>query len=378
MVKNIKHKKQNTNRHILKFATAVTLFSVCTSLCIPATSHLRAAGNPVADHPANKINISRAASGSSISGFDDLEESQRVELSLNYSNRKIIYGSCQYLDDFEAFNSSGVTIDSGTAEWRSSDESVATVKYGTVFIKGTGETVISVIYEGNVASCRLEIIKPEVSIDKEELKNRLVGDKCTDWYSCTAQVKVNVKSGNKKVVKVNEDGSLKVLALGKSLITVKAENGTSASYTMNIKKRHIYVNDDEIVSLDKYIKHIKNYKNAVWTVSNPENLQVSKKGDIKPLKCGKTSINTSLNGKKYKINIRVTNYELMKDLAMNALKDTLRYPASLSVNNIIHNGRSITIDYSSMNKYGGYDRDKFIMKVNMNGEYSYETVSIYN
>ncbi len=68
----------------------------------------------------------------------------------------------------------------------------------------------------------------------------------------------------------------------------------------------------------------------------------------------------------------------MKEIAMNSLKDTLRYPASLSVNNIIHDGRSITVDYSSMNKYGGYDRDKFIMKINMNGEYSCETVSIYS
>ncbi len=381
MVKNIKSNKsqiQRTKRHILKFTAVTAFFSICTSLCVPATNSLKAADTYTNGISINKAGISRAASGSSISGFDDLEESQSVELSLNYSDRKIIYGSCQYLDDFEAFNASGVTIDSGAAEWRSSDESVATVKYGTVFIKGTGKTVISVIYEGNVASCSLEVIKPEVSIDKEELKNRLVGDKCTDWYTCTAQVKVNVKSGNKKVVKVNEDGSLKVLALGKSLITVKAENGTTASYTMNIKKRHIYVNDDEIINLDKYIKHIKNYKDAVWTVSDPGNLQVSKEGDIKPLKCGKTSINTSLNGKKYKINIRVTNYELMKELAMSALKDTLRYPASLSVNNIIHDGRSITVDYSSMNKYGGYDRDKFILKINMSGEYSCETVSIYN
>ena len=68
----------------------------------------------------------------------------------------------------------------------------------------------------------------------------------------------------------------------------------------------------------------------------------------------------------------------MKGLAIDALKDTLRYPASVSINNIIHDGRSITIDYSSMNKYGGYDRDKFIMQVNMKGEYKYETVSIYN
>ena len=228
MVKNInfnKNKSKKTNKNILKFATAVTFFSICTSLFIPATNALQAADTSKTITSADKTSINHPTTGSSVSGFDDLEENQSVELSLNYSNRKIIYGSCQYLDDFEAFDASAVTIDPGKAEWRSSDESVATVKYGTVFIKGTGKTVISVIYDGNVASCNLEVIQPKVSIDKEELKNRLVGDKCTDWYSCTAQVKVNVKSGNKKVVKVNEDGSLKILALGKSLITVKAKNG---------------------------------------------------------------------------------------------------------------------------------------------------------
>ena len=368
MVKYINFKKEKI---ILKLAASATLFSICTSLFLPATYVSQAAVS------SNQYTVT-PATGSSITGFDDIEESQSVNLALNYSVRRIIYGSCTYLTDIEAFDANGVTIEPGEAEWRSSDESVATVKYGTVFINGTGTTIISVIYDGNVASMELQVVKPKVSINKEELEDRMVGDKCTDWYTSTEDVKVTVKSGNKKVVKANDDGSLKVRALGKSVITVKAKNGNTAKYTMNIKKRHLYMNDDEIISLDKYIKHIKNYQDAVWTVQDPSGLQISKEGYIKPLECGKFSINTNLNGKKYKINIRITNYELMKGLAMDALKDTLRYPASVSINNIVHDGRSITIDYSSMNKYGGYDRDKFIMEVNMKGEYKYETVSIYN
>ena len=58
---------------------------------------------------------------------DEMEESQKVELSLNYSVRKIIYGTCSYLSDFEVYNASGVQIDPVEAEWMSSDESVATV-----------------------------------------------------------------------------------------------------------------------------------------------------------------------------------------------------------------------------------------------------------
>lgn len=356
----------------LKFTTSAAVFAVMASLAAPAAYITKASVYGSSKSPGSP------ATGSAVTGFDDLDGSQGVELSLNYSKRKIIYGSCTYLTDIEAFDANGVTVNPVDAEWRSSDESVATVKYGTVFITGTGKTVITVIYNGNIASCSLEIVKPKVSIKKEELKNKLVGDKCTDWYTANGQVKITVKSGNKKVVKAKSDGSLKVLALGKALITVKAENGNTARYTMNIKKRHLYINDNETININKYTKYIKNYQDAVWEVSEPESLQISKEGDLKPLKCGKFTISTSLNGKKYKINIRVTNYELMKGLAMDTLKDTLRYPASLSINNIIHDGRSITIDYSSMNKYGGYDRDKFVMKINMDGEYKYETVSIYN
>ena len=48
---------------------------------------------------------------------DEMEESQKVELSLNYSVRKIIYGTCSYLSDFEVYNASGVQIDTVTAIW---------------------------------------------------------------------------------------------------------------------------------------------------------------------------------------------------------------------------------------------------------------------
>lgn len=309
---------------------------------------------------------------------DSMKESKSVEIFLNYSKCKVIYGTEQYLSDIKAFNASGTAIDPAEVEWMSDDESVATVKYGTVFIKGTGETVITAGYNGSVALLYLEVVKPEVSIDKSELKNRLVGDKCTDWYTSTEDVKVTVKSGNKKVVRVNDNGSLKVLALGQSVIKVKPKGGNTVKYTMNVRKRHIYVNNDKTFTPRKYIRHIKNHEQAVWTVSEPDYIEILPDGTMKPLKIGKISISTNLNGQTYKIILRITNYDLMKELALSSLKDTLRYPASLSINNITHNGRSVTIDYSSMNKYGGYDRCKFILKINMAGEYTSKTISIYD
>jgi len=344
----------------LGMAAAIMVFSICGSVFLSGSMGAYAAEEEPEESP------------------EELEESPGVELSLNYSQRKVIYGTCQYLSDIEAFDASGVVIDPAEAVWTSSDEDVATVKYGTVFINGAGKTIITVMYDDNTALMELEVVKPEVSIDKDKLKNRLVGDKCTNWYSSTEDVDVTARSGNKKVAKITKDGSIKVLALGKSKITVKAKNGNTETYTMNVRKRHIYVNDDETFVLSKYIKHVKNYENASWTFSDPSYVQALPDRAFKPLKCGKTTVNTSLNGKKYKVKIRITSYNMMKEVAMEALKDKLRYPASLSVNNIMHNGRSVTIDYSSMNKYGGYDREKFILKINMDGKYTSETVSIYN
>ncbi len=306
-----------------------------------------------------------------------MEESQRVDLSLNYTDRKILFGSCTYLSDMEVFNGSGETIDPEKVEWSSSDESVATVKFGVIFINDIGKTTITASYDGNTATCIIEVIKPMVSLNKDVLKDRLVGDVLKDWYVASESGEVTVKSGNKKVVKIKEDGSLKVVSLGKSVITAKIKGGNTVKYTMNIKKRHVYINDDETVDLNKYIKNIKHNKDAVWTVSD-ETCAKIENGIFKPLTCGKITVKTKLNGKDYKIHIRVTNYEAMLDIAMSALNDTLRYPASLSINGIMHTGRSITIDYSSMNRYGGYNRDEFVLKINMNGEYSYETINIYD
>lgn len=309
---------------------------------------------------------------------NDTEESESVELFLNYSSRKIIYGTEQYLSDIEVFNASGAAIDPADVEWLSDDESVATVKYGTIFINEPGETFITAWYNGHTASLYLEVIEPEVSIDKSELKNRLVGDKCTDWYTSTEGIKVTAKSSNKKVVKVNEDGSLKVLALGKSEITIKAKGGNTETYTMNVNKRHVYVNDDTVFEVEKYIKNIKNYEQAIWVASEPGYVEPVPDGTMRALKSGKVTLSTNLNGETYKIIVRITNYDMMKELALSSLKDTLRYPASLSINSITHNGRKITIDYSSMNKYGGYDRKKFTLKINMAGKYTSKTVSIYD
>lgn len=310
--------------------------------------------------------------------YDDMQESESVELFLNYSKRKIIYGTTQYLSDIEAFNASGAAINPAEIEWMSDDESVATVKYGTIFIEEPGEAVITASYNGNTASLYLEVIEPEAFIDKSELKNRLVGDKCTDWYTATEDIKVTVKSGNKQVVKVTDNKNLKLLALGQSVITVKPKGGEAVKYTMNVNKRHVYLSDDEILGLEKYIKNIKNYEQAVWTASEPDFIETLPDGTMKPLKAGKVTMSTTLNGQTYKVILRITNYNLMKELALNSLKDTLRYPASLSVNSIAHNGRKITIDYSSMNKYGGYDRKKFILKINMAGKYTTKTISIYD
>ncbi len=303
--------------------------------------------------------------------------SQEVQLSLNFSERTIIYGSVSYLDDIEAFDASGNTIDAKDVEWSSDAENVVSVKYGTLFINGEGSAVISAKYNGNEAFCKINVVKAKVSIKKNVLKDKRTGQVCTDWYTATAGSKLTITSGNKKVAKIQEDGSLKVLSLGKTVIKVKAKYGNTAKYTMYVTKKHVYINDDQSINLKKYIKNIKS-KNVKLSVKDITQAKLSADGTLTPLKSGKCTINVSAGSKKYKIEVRMVNYNALKQCALDTLNSTLRYPASLSINSITSTARSITIDYSSINRYGGYNRDKFIMQINMKGEYSYKTVSIFD
>ena len=63
----IKNKRNKTTRHMcIKFAAAITFFSICTALYFPSTYTLHAADT------ANNTNISSPATGSSVTCFDDI------------------------------------------------------------------------------------------------------------------------------------------------------------------------------------------------------------------------------------------------------------------------------------------------------------------
>lgn len=153
--------------------------------------------------------------------------------------------------------------------WKSSDEQIATVKDGVVTAKRKGTTEIKVITEDGEkeAICKVNVTSPPIkSISfKEKEKIIYVGDTTT---LLTINEPVNSEldtaiwtSSDEKIVKV-ENGKIKGLRVGESIITVSNEDKTITA-TINIKVINKPVEKLNI-TIDGYNlnfdPNIKNYK----------------------------------------------------------------------------------------------------------------------
>ena len=136
----------------------------------------------------------------------------------------------------------------------------------------------------------------------------------TVYVKGTVQIKATVKNGkgkttyktsNKKVAKVNSSGKVTGIKKGTATITV-TNNGVS-------KKFKITVKNPKLNSKNKILKKGKSFKlsikgkvgKAKFTSSNKKVATVSKKGNIKAKKKGKTTIIVMTNGIKLKCKVTV-------------------------------------------------------------------------
>ncbi len=165
------------------------------------------------------------------------------------------------------------------------------------------------------------------------------------------------ESSNTKVATVNKSGKVTAKGIGKTTITAKMGSKTKKC-TVIVNKAQ-YELDKGSKSLLNGMKNVSGYNKAVWNSSNTKVATVSKTGTIKALAHGKTSITASVNGEKYKFTIYVYDHDILVNQAKSTLKDLLKNPNSLIINKITGNGNFVSIDYSAMNGFGGYNRENF-------------------
>ena len=157
---------------------------------------------------------------------------------------------------------------SGTITWESSNTNVATVANGTITAIGTsGEATITAKVEGTEyeAECKVIIIQKVTAITASDItvaKNETAKIQVTTTPSGNVE-DLTYTSGTPSVATVLEDGTVKGLSEGTSVITIKGKISTSVSTTctVTVEKAKVSLTAAQIVAnKEKYYgKVAENY-----------------------------------------------------------------------------------------------------------------------
>lgn len=228
--------------------------------------------------------------------------------------------------------------------------------YGDLFHQCSLDYCYTLKYtiEGTVPTKKLKLNKTKLTLDVGESKKLKVSS--TPTYA-TDETKWS--TSNKKVATISKSGKVKAKALGTATITAK-KGKKKAKCKVTVNKMYLELYTGETKSLKKYIKNIKNYKKATFKSSDKSVVSVNSDGKIKTLKHGKATITITVSEKKYKITVYSYSKSKLERTAKSTLKNMLKNPNSLIINNMEYVGGVLVIDYSAMNGFGGYNREDFI------------------
>ncbi|SMF83244.1 hypothetical protein SAMN05661091_2340 [Paenibacillus uliginis N3/975] len=231
------------------------------------------------------------------------------------------------------------------AKWTSSDEGVVTVDKGQLKLIGRGNATITASYKGLSASYKVKVISPyeKLAISPGEDQELLVGDDPVELkvYARTSdsetglgtevtdKEELKLKSSDTSVAKINDDGKLEPVALGKATITA-TYLGTTASidvYVRNpyealiltepdfIKNPLMFLNDQTTIkAMVRNAATESNEVAATWTSSNP--LAVTADGGkITARATGTSNIKVSYLGisKEFRVTVLPTVTEFKTD-----------------------------------------------------------------
>ncbi len=163
------------------------------------------------------------------------------------------------------------------------------------------------------------------------------------------------KSGNKKVAKVDKNGLVKPVKTGTTVISVKTDNGLTASVKVKVvkppkpkkvkldKSGTVRLNLGEKLRLNATLSPRKAASRLTWSSSNKKVAKVSSKGKVTALKAGKATITVrTCNGKKAKVRIRVVDPYAPTGVSLDQtgtvklrVGETLRLKATLEPENAV-------------------------------------------
>lgn len=245
---------------------------------------------------------------------------RRTKLRLNADNAQIQ----MFLQYFP------LTLKDRRVEYTTSDESIATVDENgliTAYRPGNVRITARLVSSGYTESALLEVIKPVSGIMMT--KTSITMNKNDAWQSLDATVyphdatikDIIWESSDTKVAVIDENGTLKPLGNGMSVITARSKDGGfTATAFVNVVDKVIPVEAVSIQNKGSGIMAVGESMNMIpsvypsnakkkevsWSSTDPNVAQISKTGKIKALAEGVTTIILkSSNGKTDMMELRV-------------------------------------------------------------------------
>lgn len=212
-------------------------------------------------------------------------------------------------------------------EYRSGNNNIVTVNDGLVLGKTKGETTIYITTYNKKIVKEIKVQVSDIEVEKILLNNKEKIISINEEYIIEPSIypinasskKLIFTSENNDIATVNVNGIVKGKKVGSTTITIKSNNGRTASFKIIVNNNEIPVED---ISLNKtketiYVgttislkstltPSLATNKMVTWTSSN-NSVATVKDGVIKAIKEGETTITvTSNNGKKASCKITVT------------------------------------------------------------------------
>ena len=203
--------------------------------------------------------------------------------------------------------------------WTSSAPEVASVNNGSVQAVGPGECTITAKAQDKTATCAVLVRSRNAKIKLPDSYAMEAGQK-TDLLNYATLDGISPsdlvwKSSEPDIVQVDQQGHIKALLPGESIIS--AEAGYDISYcTVRISDLRMNLSDQKLVLVSGQTKRI--YASistqgaeveVIWSSSAPEIATVDSKGDITGIASGECSISASAAGTSVSCNVQVFSDE---------------------------------------------------------------------
>lgn len=259
-----------------------------------------------------------------------------ISVSLNETSKTLNKGSSFILEaTIDPIN----TTDDKTLTWTSSNESVATVKDGTVTAIGAGNATITVTTSnGKTATCEVKVVDiKELVLDVKNLTLDLSVDSNKTgqlnaeiiYNQLTRNIADNSiafpmtwKSSDTSIATVDENGLVTAKGIGKAMITVSILDGeykATCEVTVNksiSKIEFVDIKNNQLNMVDTETKTIKlsitpgdSNEKYTWESSDKEVATVEQDGKITALKAGETTITVKTNsGKSFSFKLVVSDH----------------------------------------------------------------------